>query len=118
MTVYSFAFDHLLKHALLSVSYSSFIGHDYRHEICSYPVKTCVVVFRFRNDDSKSELSGNKQRGIQMIQLHLIKLIILGLTMAMLSGCIMPPGVGHFPGGGHDNGHNSGSIGNNGHGRN
>jgi predicted small secreted protein len=46
-----------------------------------------------------------------MKKLQLVKLFVLLLAMALLAGCIMPPGFGQHHGGGHDNGHHAGKHG-------
>lgn len=60
-----------------------------------------------RNYDDKLKLSCNHQSGIQMKKLHLIKSVVLLLTMATLSGCMLVP----VPVGGHDNGQHRGNHG-------
>jgi hypothetical protein len=52
------------------------------------------------------KLRSTNQEGCQMKKLFLIKLVVLLLTTAMLSGCVWGPGwFWHHPKAGHDNGH-------------
>jgi hypothetical protein len=61
-----------------------------------------------RKHENYLKLFGNIQEGEQMNKFLLVKLVVLFIVTATLSGCYWGPrGFGHHHSGGHDNGHHS-----------